>query len=179
MASVTGRNEDGSISVDQMSLVICLMRHVEKEHGRDVSLTQRQSNSLIEAANVIVSAFARPVVRASPGMGMAAWLACDDVGASSRYMAAVISGSCAVSFVKREYPRDPSDLWRCVMMLDAIPELRSKLSVMADPIHGPEWNAIARNWSELESLCREEWPTGKAPKCYAAMKAIIDGATNV
>ena len=177
MASVTGRNEDGSISVDQMSLVICLMRHVEKEHGRDVSLTQRQSNSLIEAANVIVSAFARPVVRASPGMGMAAWLACDDTGLSSKYMAAVLSGSAPAREIN--YPRDPSDLWRCVMMLAAVPELRSKISVMAEPAHGPEWNALVRNWSELESLLREEWPTGKAPKCYARMQAIIEGATNV
>ncbi|MBO1916633.1 hypothetical protein J4727_18635 [Providencia rettgeri] len=59
-------------------------------------------------------------------MGLAAWLASDDVGASSKYMASVLSGHlCSTSL-----PWDGADLGRCIRLLEAVPELASQLHEM-------------------------------------------------
>lgn len=70
------------------------------------------------------------------------------------------------------HPSDPDDLKRCIRLLELIPEARNhmdKVSAISDV-----WARLVENWDELESLYQEEYPTGKAPKCYSRMKEIIN-----
>jgi len=65
-----------------------------------------------------------------------AWYAGGDTGLSSEAMAARLSGQPC----RRDYPRDPDDLGRCVRLLDAIPELRSELFMMV---------GVCKEWERL------------------------------
>lgn len=171
-------NADGSIDVEQIPLLAAIWKHLAAFHGKDLALEPRQMNATIEAANLIVDELRKPVVKASSGMGLEAWWNSDDTGTSSKYLAGVLSdrrgrgGTC----LEGNHPHDPSDLGRCLRMLDAAPELRENMPMMSDPIHGPVWNALFAHWNELESLYREELPSGNAPRCYERMKQIIEAA---
>jgi hypothetical protein len=92
-----------------------------------------------------------------------------DVGLSSAFMAHVLLGG-----PKRERwnPSDPSDLGRCIKLLDAFPEARARIGEMA--AHGKAWAALAGAWTELERLYHEEATAGAvAPKTYALMKKLV------
>jgi len=101
----------------------------------------RLMNCVIAAANSICAEFAREPVTASQGMGLTAWLASDDVGESSRFMASVLSGAFKANFA---IPYDPSDFGRCVRMIEVVPELKGRIHLMCE--HGPMWTAVADNW---------------------------------
>lgn len=74
----------------------------------------------------------------------------------------------------REHPHDPSDLRRCVELLDMVPSFRERLHEMADV--SPSWARLVKHWAKLESLLREEMAVGKtAPKTYVMMKAVLAG----
>ena len=172
---ITPPNEDGSAWVSQISLVGAICEHLGKMHGDKLGLVPRQTKAIIEATNLIVAAFAKPVVMASPGMGLAKWLASDDTGLSSKYMAEVLCNSHVTA--ENHHPIDPSDFGRCLRMLDAVPHLRRNLYLLTDVKHGPVWNKLAQHWPELETLYNEELPTGQAPKLYERMKELIQEAT--
>lgn len=166
--------EDGSVCVSQISLIDAICKHLSKMHGEKLGLVPRQTNAIIAAANLIVEAYGRPVMMASPGMGLAAWLSSDDTGLSSKYMASVLSDPSRCR--ENNHPHDPADFGRCLRMLAAAPELRIKLPRLTDAKHGPVWNALAANWPELEQLYNEEHPTGQAPKLYERMRELIQKA---
>ena len=154
----------------QVGLVCAVFAYLAKtDDGRTPNA--RQQNAVINAANDIMAQLRwlhRPTVA---GMGFDAWWQCDDTGSSSKYLAAILSGErFAVS--KVNYPHDPQDFGRCVRMLDACPGFRELLPVaMADPAHGPAWNALAARWAELEALYAAALPSGDGSKLYAEMKA--------
>jgi hypothetical protein len=50
-------------------------------------------------------------------------------------------------------PSDADDLGRCVRLLDALPELRADIDMVAFVY--PEWKPILEKWDELEALYRE------------------------
>ena len=171
---ITPPNEDGSVCVSQISLIGAISEHLAKMHG-NIPLRSRQVNAVIEAANLIVRELRRPVVMATAGMGLAAWLSSDDTGMSSKYMASVLSDPSRCR--ENNYPHDPEDFGRCLRLLAAAPELRIKLPRLTDKKHGPVWNTLGQHWSELEQLYNEEHPTGLAPKLYARMQELIQEAT--
>ena len=104
------------------------------------------------------------------------WLLGNDTGISSRTIFGVLTlgdqwhGRHA--YLGAGLPRDPTDLGRCIRLLEAIPEWRSRLPEMAAAF--AEWGPLVRDWDALESLYREEEPSGTAPKCYEAMRARIE-----
>lgn len=175
-------NPDGSINVSQMTLVCGLMAHIVKHHGKKISLHSRQMNSLITAANLIVEEFGKPIVKASPGMGMAAWLASDDTGLSSLAMVNHITKSGfwagvrldgAIALARenwKSHPSDPEDFGRCLRLLEAVPELVEHLPLMSSL--SPTWAAYVARWDEMVALYKEEYPTGSAPKLYDLMQSI-------
>jgi hypothetical protein len=110
----------------------------------------RLLNAIVNAANSILAEFKREPVMATPGMGLQAWLQCDDRGLSSQFLAAVLHG-----FVREfAYPHDGADFGRCVRMLRAAPAGKKnwdRIKNLAQP-----WPTLAAHWEELERLFEEE-----------------------
>jgi len=161
----------------QMELVAAWIKLLPDEPPMPI----RVVNAIVKAANLVVEEMSQPYRPATPGMGLLAWIRCDDAGQSSKYMLWKLSPSplryqCGRGDFSdptyQTYPLDPSDFGRCVGLLDAAPELRDSLPKMAEC--EPVWAALVAAWSELESLYREESPSGNAPKLYARMKSIIN-----
>lgn len=103
------------------------------------------------------------------------WLLTGNVGASSKAIAAHLSGiHCDGS-----YPHDASDFLRCVLLLEAVPELCDELPRMAEV--NAEWKALVEHWDEIESLFRSEvWKNlgngRSAPATYKLMCEVLKGA---
>lgn len=105
----------------------------------------RLMNAVIAAANSLVDEFAKPIVKASEGMGLRAWLDSDDVGMSSKFMAWVLNGG-GFSKPQFAYPRDPDDFGRCLRMVRAVPGFEERIDLMLE--HGEHWRAVANNWHD-------------------------------
>ena len=103
-----------------------------------------------------------------------AWLGAGDTGLSSETMCLYfISGRAPErlrGFSGPCYPLDPSDLGRCLRLLDVVPEWRARLPELS--AISPEWAGLVANWDRLEALYLEELPAGRAPRCYEAMHEI-------
>ena len=145
--------------LDQMQLVCDIGKLLSEKHGV-VDVSARHMNAIIDAANRLCDEFNRDDVTAPDGAGLDAWFGSDHVGLSSVYMARD----------EHAYPHDPSDFWRCLKLLDAVPALRSHIGAMATC--GPIWAAYVEHWHEMAALYAEEEPTGKAPKLYALMQKL-------
>ncbi len=75
------------------------------------------------------------------------------------------------------FPCDPSDFRRCLLLLDAVPELRGKMHTL--PQLSKEWAAFYEKWEELEKTLRHETAVGRsAPKTFILIKEIL-GNTGV
>lgn len=100
------------------------------------------------------------------------WLATGRVGASSKAMAmATLSLPNDGS-----YPLDPDDLNRCLLMLEAVPEVREHFFTIANI--GVCWARLIARWPEIETCFLEEaglnWCKARsAPKTYELMKEVI------
>lgn len=148
---------EGGVRIDQMALISAISNALTKQHKK-LTVNPRQYNAVIAAANLVVEAFAKPDVKATPGMGLMAWLESDDVGVSSRYMAHVLAmKGCAPEF---GYPHDPDDLGRCIRLVQAVPEIRRKIKLMAE--HGKQWAAVAANWDRWEAMYEDPNDDGTA-----------------
>lgn len=128
----------------------------------------RHVNACIDAADLIVTEFAREAMKATPGMGLSQWLNSDDTGLSSKFMAHVLFG--APKTTDTFYPLDPSDFGRCHRFLLACPGARTNLDAMRQ--HGPVWAAYVEHWEAMTDLYLEELPTGSCPKLYELMKRL-------
>ena len=104
------------------------------------------------------------------------WLATGRVGASSKTMAL-----CAVDLPQDRwgvnYPLDPDDLNRCLLLLDAVPEIRDHMGKIADL--SPTWKRLVAQWDEIEKSFLDEvgfnWCNGKrAERTYRLMQSIIE-----
>lgn len=161
--------------VSQIDLIVYITRYLDRRGHKDVNV--RQINAIIEAANLIVAAFAVPHQPAAVGMGLARWLASDDTGLSSeclaRHLAPLAGIDVPVGGRGVDHPSDPGDFGRCVRLLEAVPELRPHLPRAADL--SPVWAALVARWEELEGLYRDESPMGRAPRLYERMRQLIDG----
>ena len=74
------------------------------------------------------------------------------------------------------HPLDPSDLGRCLRLLDAVPEWKPGIRVMAR--ESPEWDALTARWADLEALFLAEGGSLNPPygtvmrRTYDLMKSI-------
>lgn len=97
------------------------------------------------------------------------WFVSRDTGLSSESIVAFMEG------VEPErgfsYPHDPSDLGRCLRLLELMPEYKPKMKAMR--IVSPEWRTLIDHWEELSALYYEELPSSKAPKCYDRMRELL------
>lgn len=96
------------------------------------------------------------------------WIATGKVGLSSKAMA---MAACGVQ-CPGNHPRDAGDFQRCLLLLDAIPEIRQHFNEIAGL--SPVWNRLIEDWDAIEECFLEEaglhWSDGgDAPKTYAAL----------
>lgn len=108
------------------------------------------------------------------------WLLSSDTGSSSIAICAHMIGE------KPKYdfdaPSDPSDLGRCLRLLDIFPEWKPRIPEMA--AHGPAWAGLVKQWDTIVDLYYNEGgvPLEQrelSPETYKAMKlAIADGYRN-
>ncbi|HCM62750.1 MAG TPA: hypothetical protein DIT05_09425 [Morganella sp. (in: Bacteria)] len=153
--------------IDQIALITAITSEISAQHP-GVDSEPRYFNAIIKAANIICDEFKKPTVKASNGMGLRAWLASHDTGMSSLYMASVLSGeACSSGFA---FPWDPSDLGRCIRLVDAVPEMEGFINKMLS--HGPEWTAVVNNWDAWKKLYHAE----DGENLYREMKAAYASA---
>lgn len=105
----------------------------------------------------------------------AAWMRDGEVGMSSRAIHDHMLGltpKCGYF----DYPLDPDDLNRCLLLLELIPEWKPRIGEMTE--HGVMWAGLAARWDEIVQCCLEEvglnWCKGnRAPKTYLLMKQAM------
>jgi hypothetical protein len=103
------------------------------------------------------------------------WLAGGDSGASSKAICYHMLGMKSDG----SFPWDPSDLGRCLRLLELFPEWKPRIREMAR--YSPQWAALVARWDELAEMMADEvgidWSKGRrAPRTYDAMKDAIDQA---
>lgn len=108
--------------------------------------------------------------------GLIAWIRNGDRGLSSEAIVDHLARHpIALASRASRHPYDPSDLWRCMLLLDAVPTLRPLMPRMADV--SPEWAALVARWDELEASLRREMAAGYyAPDTYTLMRSVLEGA---
>ena len=105
-----------------------------------------------------------------------AWITSQDTGTSSKAIWSHMMG-CAPSNLS--HPYDPSDLGRCLRLLEKVPEWKPRISEMAK--YSPGWAGLAKQWDSLSEKMDDEvgidWSKGKgAPETYRSIKlAIAEG----
>lgn len=97
------------------------------------------------------------------------WFATGCVGSSSKFMATYLT----IGEGDKSYPHDPDDFNRCLLLLNAVPELRSHIHKLKKV--SPQWEQLVDNWDALESCFLNEaglnWSkSGRASITYKAMK---------
>ena len=107
---------------------------------------------------------------------VAAWMASGERGLSSEAIAITTLGAYPTGQTAA-WPLDPSDLRRCLLLLDKVPEAREQgVEVLAKRY--PKWAALAEIWDELSETLRSEIgedipPRGSAPRTYALMTKAL------
>lgn len=102
-----------------------------------------------------------------------AWIDHGESGTSSkgileRMTGRVRPGDCPV-------PSDTSDLRRCVLLLDRVPEWRGRIGEMANV--SPEWRRLSGRWEEVVKSFEDETGPGlervPAPRTGALLREIL------
>lgn len=104
------------------------------------------------------------------------WLAGGDTGISSKCLLQAATGNFGdLRWLDTSPPYDPSDLGRCLRMLQILPWVRP----LAWPVllGDKRWKPLLENWDKLAECMESEvgidWSKGRnAPKTYALMKEI-------
>ncbi len=108
-----------------------------------------------------------------------AWFQHGELGLSSKVMACKFTGNIGPASNHPEgYPSDPSDLRRCMLLLEWAPGLRLELHQMR--CVSIQWQVLIKHWEELEMLLTMEMPKwkepnrlGSAPRCLQRMKELL------
>lgn len=135
--------DDSSRPINQINLIGAILKELEKQ--KIPNIKTRVLNKIVEAANSIIDEYQRKDIIAKPGAGINAWLASDDTGLSSEFMAITLNERGVRKFAE---PMDSDDFGRCIRMLRVCPDLKDKLPLMKQ--HGPIWSQIVDYWDKLE-----------------------------
>lgn len=98
------------------------------------------------------------------------WIVNGDRGASADAIVSKMEGITISSIWRNAHPTDPSDFYKCLKLLEAVPEYKNRMYEMAEV--SEQWKSLITHWGELEELLQEEIITGRAPKLYNRMKEI-------
>ncbi len=149
--------------INQIQLISDIQEMLGQKYP-DLKLNTRQFNAVIKASALLSDEINKKTQSAEEGMGLLAWLASDDVGMSSKYMAQVLAGIPG----EREYahPYDPSDFKRCQKLLIAVPELKGRLHLMAE--ESDVWAGLLEDWDEISRLI----DNGEGKEAYYLIKRL-------
>lgn len=130
--------------INQLELIAAICKGLNEQGFTSISV--RQTNAIIRAADDIIREFEKETVKSTPNSGLIAWLVSDDTGSSSKYMASVLAG------FDHEYnhPHDLSDFKRCLGLLEAVPEFVDRMEMMR--CQSPQWAAMLDSWKEIVAL---------------------------
>lgn len=106
------------------------------------------------------------------------WIARGSVGLSSKRIWTHMTGTIT-SGNTSDYPYDPDDLNRCLLLLEAVPEWKARMGEMA--AHGAVWAALAARWDEITQSFLDEvglnWSKADtAKKTYDLMQQVRESA---
>jgi len=121
----------------------------------------------------------RAEVSAHPGLSDAAtkWLATGNRGMSSNTIFTVLTGVDACNGeTPKSCPYDPSDLRRCRLLLEQVPELQADLHKMASV--SPVWHELIAIWGTICKVMDKECPNwrkgiGSVNQTYELMRQAI------
>jgi hypothetical protein len=148
--------------ISQIELVGAIFTELDRQGMQ--SLAARQMNAVINHVNEIIREIESPPRMSSPGMGLQAWLASDDTGMSSEFMAATLSGQFSRRYA---HPYDLDDFGRCMRLLEAAPEFRDRLDFMKTK--STEWKNLVASWQAIvDAITQEKWMEG-----YAILRQCI------
>jgi hypothetical protein len=97
------------------------------------------------------------------------WLANGETGISSKAIVNFLVDGKKPS--ESEYPHDPSDLRRCVLLLESVPELEKRFRLNMRKA-SPNWAALCDNWNLLMTVYRSEENSKVGPQTYQLMKIL-------
>lgn len=84
-------------------------------------------------------------------LAVAGWLVGNDTGSSSKWLAATaIAGSVPESKYAPSYPRDASDLGRCIRLIEAAPSVRNAFPLLAAACG--KWAVLIEKWDALTTI---------------------------
>lgn len=114
----------------------------------------------------------RPPARDIAGWDRAVdWVCTGERGLSSEAMCRALFGiPMADDRNEQPYPRDPDDLRRCRLFLEAVPEARSRMGELSNL--SPTWKAYVEHWDEMNRLFNEEAPLGRLMKTASLMRQL-------
>lgn len=97
------------------------------------------------------------------------WFLSGDSGVSSETIVAVMTGN-TIKGTRVGYPRDSSDLGRCLRLLGRVPEFRDRLSELSKV--SPCWGGLAKHWQLLEGLYATEEASERRRNTSDAVRMI-------
>ena len=78
-----------------------------------------------------------------------------------------------------QFPRDPDDLRRCLLLIQAVPETVDALPILAQA--SKRWRPLVEAWDQLSQSLKEEWgedlsnpERNHAVNTYRAMRSALD-----
>ena len=141
---------------------------IERSGGRSIHLAAPLGSlAYASLAPIDEAQLARAASRIDPLA--ARWLASGERGSSSEALCKLFFG--VPKEAGHSHPCDPSDLARCVAFLEAT---NTEGRIQEACALSPQWASLASRWDELLAHLSREWPTGSAPDCYQAMRALTD-----
>lgn len=152
------------VRLRQFDLIQAISREISRQVP-NLAVNVRCYNVMIDAVNRIVEAYGKADAVAPEGAGLALWLASDDTGSSSRYMAYVLADGPRT---QNSHPVDPSDFGRCYRFMRVCNI--TDVSPMAEKSRA--WSRLVSVWDRLAELWELESPTGECPQLYEAMKEL-------
>ncbi|MDX7085921.1 hypothetical protein [Serratia marcescens] len=154
-----------SKQLNQIQIVSAIAKEIDRQHP-GIAVESRLFNVMIQAVDAICQEFSKPILKSVAGMGLKAWLASDDTGLSSLFMASMLTGEFRAEYA---YPRDTADFGRCMRLVAAVPELEVKIREMAR--HGREWAVVADHWYEWSEVYKAD----DGERLYRLMKLCYEG----
>jgi len=173
LVALTNAAPDGAV----MSTDLCRMANATMVYGLPADL-QKLRETLAPAALKA----ARTMVKDS-GLALdeacIEWLALGERGLSADTIFSRVTGLELMASRNREdsVPSDPSDLRRCMLLLESCQTVASGFTQTLKS--HPQWQALVARWSELVAVFEQESPEWRdpnakwsAPRTHALIKAI-------
>ena len=113
-------------------------------------------------------------------MSLQEWLISGERGLSREAIVKAATNAPDYQDAMHDWPRDPADLRRCILLLEAAPWVWKGVTTMAR--ESPKWAAMEANWKKLDRILRAEIgqelalePGLEAPLTYDRMQALLYG----